>query len=110
MDNVLFAIKMNASMLSVQTIHDHIGKFVSLPDSWGSKNYIFEFVAAINEVVADDIFTELRASLSHTVVVDESTDIALHKVLVLYFKYRSPNSLVYKTVLGGIIQLTACHV
>ena len=109
MDNVLLAINMNTSMLSVQTIHDHIGKFVSLPDSWRSKNYTFEFVAAINEVVADEIFTELRASLFHTLIVDESTDIAVHKVLVLYFKYRSPNSLVYKTVFGGIIQLTACH-
>ena len=109
MDNVLLAINMNTSMLSVQTIHDHIGKFVSPPDSWRSKNYTFEFVAAINEVVADEIFTKLRASLFHTLIVDESTDIAVHKVLVLYFKYRSPNSLVYKTVFGGIIQLTACH-
>ena len=96
-------------MLSVQTIHGHIGKYVSLPDSWRSKNYAFEFVAAINEVVADDIFTELRVSLFHTLIVNESTDIAVHKVLVLYFKYRSPDSLGYKTVLGGIIQLTACH-
>ena len=109
MDNVLLAISMNALMHSVQTIHDHMGKYVLLPDSWRSKNYAFEFGAAINEVVADEIFTELRASLFHTLIVDESTDIAVHKVLVLYFKYRSPNSLVYKTVYGGIIQLTACH-
>jgi len=54
MDNVLLAINMNASMLSVQTIHGHIGLFVSLPDSWRSKNYSFEFVAAIHEVVADE--------------------------------------------------------
>ena len=109
MDNVLLAIKMNALMLSVQTIDDHIGKFVSLPDSRRNKNYTFELVAAINQVVADDIFIELRASLFHTLIVDESTDIALHNALVLYFKYRSPNSLVYKTVFDGIIQLTACH-
>ena len=51
MDNVLLAININTSMLSVQTIHDHIGKFVSLPDSWRSKNYTFEFVAAINELL-----------------------------------------------------------
>ena len=108
-DNVLLAINMNASMLSVQTIHDHIGKNVSLTDSWRSKNYAFEFVAAINKVVADEIFTKLRASLFHTLIVDESTDIAVHKVLVLYFKYCSPNSLVYKTVFGGIIQLLECH-
>jgi len=75
MDNVLLAISTNASMLSVQTIHDHIGKFVSLPDSWRTKNYTFEFVAAINEAVADELFTELRASLFHKLIVDESTDI-----------------------------------
>ena len=69
----------------------------------------FEFVAATNEVVADHIFTKLRASLFHTLIVDESNDIAVHKVLVLYFKYRFPNLLIYKTVFGGIIQLTACH-
>ena len=33
MDNIFLAIKMNALMLSVQTIHDHIQKFVSLPDN-----------------------------------------------------------------------------
>ena len=109
MDNVLLDIKMNALMMSVQTIHDHITKFVSLLDSWRNKNYTFELVAAINQVVADDIFIELRASLFHAPIVDESTDIALHNALVLYFKYRSPNPLVYKTVFDGIIQLTACH-
>ena len=30
-------------------------------------------------------------------------------MLVLYFKYGSPNSLLYKTVLEEIIQLTACN-
>lgn len=39
MDNVLLAIKMNASMLSVQMIHDHLAKYITLPDSWRSKNY-----------------------------------------------------------------------
>ena len=107
--NVLLAIIMNASMLCVKTIHDHIGKYISLPDSWRSKNYRFEFVTAINKVVPNKIFTKLRASLFHTLIVDESTDIVVHKVLVLYFKYRSPNSLVYKTMFGGIIQLTECH-
>ena len=83
MNDVLLAINMNAAMLSVQTIHDHIGKYVSLPDSWRSKNYAFEFVAAINKVVADDIFTELSVSLFHTLIVDESTDIAAYKVVLL---------------------------
>ena len=109
MDNVLLAINMNASMLSVQKIHDHIGKYVTLPDSWRSKNYAFEFVEAINEVVADDILKELRESSLHTLIVDESTDISVHKMLILYFKYRSPNSSNYKTVFGGIVQLTACN-
>ena len=76
-DNVL-AINMNASILPVQTIHDHVGKYVSLPDSWSSNNYAFEFVAAINEVVTCNIFIELRVSLFHTLIVVESTNIAVH--------------------------------
>ena len=48
-DNTLLAIKMNASMLSVQQIHDHMAKYVSIPEGWRSKNYGFEFVNSINE-------------------------------------------------------------
>lgn len=33
-DNVLLAVNMNVSMLSVKDIHDHIGKYVSIPESW----------------------------------------------------------------------------
>ena len=36
-DNILLAIKMNASMLSAQQIHDHMAKYVSIPESWQSK-------------------------------------------------------------------------
>jgi hypothetical protein len=64
MDNVLLAIRMNASMLSVQLIHNHMGKYVSIPDIWRSKNYAFEFVEAINEVVVKNILTELPAASS----------------------------------------------
>ena len=95
-------------MLSVQLIHNHMGKYVSIPDSWRSKNYAFEFVEAINEVVVQNILKELRAASIHTLIVDESTDITVHKMLILYFKFRPVNSLFYKTVFGGIIQLSAC--
>lgn len=44
----------------------------------------------------------------HTLIVDESTDITVHKMLVLYIKYREENDVNYKTVFAGIIQLTAC--
>ncbi|CAF91361.1 unnamed protein product [Tetraodon nigroviridis] len=43
-DDILLAINMNVSMLSVQQIHDHMAKYVSIPESWRSKNYAFEFV------------------------------------------------------------------
>lgn len=36
-DNVLLAIKRNVSM----TLRDPIGKYVSNPESWSSKNYDF---------------------------------------------------------------------
>ncbi len=45
-NNILLSIKMNASMLSVQQIHDHMAKYMSILESWRSKNYAFEFVSA----------------------------------------------------------------
>lgn len=40
---------MNASMLPVEQIHDHMAKYVSITDSRRNKNYAFEFVNSINE-------------------------------------------------------------
>lgn len=107
-DNILLAIKMNASMLSVQQIHDHMAKYASIPESWRSKNYAFEFVNSINEIVQNETMCNVKNAPWHTLIVDESTDITVHKMLVIYIKYREENDVNYKTVFGGIIQLTAC--
>lgn len=107
-DNILLAIKMNASMLSVTQIHDHMAKYVSIPESWRSKNYAFEFVNSINEIVQSETMCSVQSAPWHTLIVDESTDISVHKMLVLYIKYREENDVNYKTVFGGIIQLTGC--
>lgn len=53
-DKVLLAIKMNASMLPVQQTHNHVAKYVSLPERWRSKNDAFEFVNSINETVQNE--------------------------------------------------------
>lgn len=107
-DNVLLAISMNSSMLSVQDIHDHMAKYVSIPESWRSKNYAFEFVECINEVVQQEIISDLRNASYHTLIADESTDISVTKMLILYTKFRPLNDLNYKTVFAGILKLTAC--
>ncbi|KAK0053620.1 E3 SUMO-protein ligase [Biomphalaria pfeifferi] len=62
--NVLLAIKINSSMLSVQDIHDHVGKYVKIPESWRSKNYAFEFSECVNSVVKTEMFTEIRMQLT----------------------------------------------
>ena len=50
---------MNASMLSVTDIHDHMAKYLKLPDSWRSKNYAFEFVECIDSVVKEICMQEI---------------------------------------------------
>jgi hypothetical protein len=50
-DNVILAIKINASMLSIQDIHDRLAKYTTIPESWCTKNYAFEFVECINSVI-----------------------------------------------------------
>lgn len=81
-DNVLLGLSMNASMLSVMDIHDHMAKYVKLPDSWRSKNYAFEFVECIDTVVREKCMKEIRESEFHTLIVDESTDISVTKILI----------------------------
>ncbi|XP_078520370.1 E3 SUMO-protein ligase KIAA1586-like [Lissotriton helveticus] len=108
-NNVLLAVKMNTSMLSVQDIHDHLALYVKIPDSWRSKNYAFEFLEAINSVIHCEAMTELRQALYHTLIIDESTDISVSKMLILYFKFRPVTSTEHKTQFGGIVKLTSCN-
>lgn len=49
MDNILLTIEMNVSMLSVQQNHDHMAKYVTIPESWQRRNYAFEFVNYIEQ-------------------------------------------------------------
>ena len=107
-DSVVLAIKMNASMLSVQEINDHMAKYVEIPQTWRSKNYAFEFVDSINHVIQNDMNDELRKSTFHTLIADESTDISVQKMLILYAKFRPADTFVYKTVFVGILKLTGC--
>ncbi|XP_040294715.1 zinc finger protein 862-like [Bufo bufo] len=99
---------MNASMHSVQDIHDHMAKYLAIPQSWRGKNYAFEFVECINETVQAEMMAELRSATFHTLVVDESTDISVSKMLILYAKFRPFNTDVYKTIFAGITKLTSC--
>jgi hypothetical protein len=55
-DNVIIAMKMNASMLSIQDIHDNLAKNTTIPESWCSKNHAFEFLKCINSVTEKTAF------------------------------------------------------
>ena len=108
-DNVILAIKLNASMLSVQDIHEHVAKYVEIPENWRSKNYAFEFVECISFVLKTELMSELRKSAFHTLIIDESTDISVQKMLIVYFKYRPKQEIVSKTIFGGIVNLSQCN-
>ena len=97
----LLAIKMNASMLSVQQIHDHMARYVSIPEGWRNKNYAFEFVNSINEIVQNETICNVKNAPWHTLIVDESTDITVHKMPVLYIKYREENDSTIKLCLAA---------
>ena len=107
-DNVILGIQINASMLSMQVIHEHMAKYVTIPESWRSKNYAYEFVECINSVVKKEFMNELRKSRFHSLTIDESTDISVQKLLIVYMKYRPEGEFVYRTEFSGILKLTAC--
>lgn len=66
LDNVLLAISMNAVILTVQDKHDHMVKYVKIPESWRSKSYAWEFVECIDAVVKEIILHEIQESEFHT--------------------------------------------
>lgn len=72
---------MNLLMMSAQQIHNHMAKYVTLPESWWSKNYSFEFVNSINERVENEMMCNVKNAPWYrpTLIVDESTDISVHK-------------------------------
>lgn len=56
-------------MLSVQQIHDHMAKYMSIPES------------SINE---NETMCKVKNAPWHTLIVDESTGITVQKMLVIY--------------------------
>src|SRR6218665_1734887 len=89
-------------------IYIYMAKYTDLPESWRSKNYAFEFVESINMVVKTKMLNEIKNAEFHTLIADESTDVSVTKMLILYIKFRPTGNTVYKTVFAGIIQLQAC--
>lgn len=73
-----------------------------------SKNYGFEFVECINAVVQKETMRDLCNASCHTLIADESTDVSVTKMLILYAKFRPSNAAIYKTVFVGILQLRTC--
>ena len=104
-DTVILAIEMNASMLSVQDIHERVAKYIEIPENWRSTNYAFEFVECISFVLKPELMIELRKSAFHSLIIDESTDICVQKMMIVYFKYLPETEIVCKTIFGGIVKL-----
>lgn len=61
---------------------------MALPKTHRGKNYGWEFVEALNKVVEEEVLDELKKATHFCLLVDESTDVAMTKHLVLYVNYR----------------------
>lgn len=106
-DNVILAIKINASMNSIENINKHMSKYIpSIPENWRGKNYAFEFVECISSMIQNIHLNEIRVANYHCLIIDESTDISITKLLVIYIKYCYEG--VFKTVFVAIRKLTEC--
>ena len=99
-DSILLVIKINYPLLSVQYINEFKKKHVKLPDSWGSKNYAFEFLVTINLVVENDMFKQIFSANFLTLAINESPNIIVNKCFVLYIKHRPKDCNEYKAYLA----------
>ena len=68
----------------------------------------FQFLDSINHVIQNDMNDELCKSTFHRLIADESTDISVQKMLILYAKFRPADTSVYKTAFVGILKWTGC--
>jgi hypothetical protein len=72
-DDVILAIKITASMLSVQDLYDHLAKYATIPKCLYSKNYTFEITEHVYYVIEKQLLNGLHKSQFHTLTVDKST-------------------------------------
>ncbi|XP_055503850.1 uncharacterized protein LOC129704624 isoform X2 [Leucoraja erinacea] len=86
--NVLWLIKEQLPISKAKSLHRLIESHgVSLGRRHRSKNYSWQFVAALNEPVEAENLLALKQARVHSLIVDESSDIATEKHLMMYTKY-----------------------
>uniref|UniRef100_A0A4W3K064 Uncharacterized LOC103176722 n=1 Tax=Callorhinchus milii TaxID=7868 RepID=A0A4W3K064_CALMI len=71
---------------------------VSLGRRHRSKNYSWQFVAALNEPVEAENLRALKQARVHSLVVDESTEFATEKHLLMYTKFLAKTELQVKFI------------
>ena len=50
--------------------------------------------------------SELRKSAFHTLIIDNSTNISVQKMVIIYFRYRAETEIVSKTIFERIVKLS----
>ncbi|XP_072438906.1 zinc finger protein 862-like isoform X2 [Chiloscyllium punctatum] len=86
--NVLWLIKEQLPISKAKSLHRLIESHgVSLGRRHRSKNYSWQFVAALNEPVEAENLIALKQARVHSLVVDESSDITTEKHLMMYTKF-----------------------
>jgi hypothetical protein len=74
-----------------------------VPDSWCSKNYASEFADCIIFIIQKQFMNKLRKLSVHSLVLNESTENPLSKILILYIYIRPESEAVCKTVFARIL-------
>jgi hypothetical protein len=63
----VFTIKMDVPVLSMQDIHNHAAKYVTVPDGCRlSRNHAFEFLECISFIMQKQFMDKLRRSSFHS--------------------------------------------
>ncbi|XP_067907423.1 uncharacterized protein [Heterodontus francisci] len=97
--NVLWLIKEQLPISKAKSLHRLIESHcVSLGRRHRSKNYSWQFVAALNEPVEAENLMALKQARVHSLIVDESSDIATEKHLMMYTKFLAKTELQVKFI------------
>ena len=92
-----------------KTIHDQFRKYIRYQPAGEVRTMHLSLLRQLMKLLQTIYLPNYVYPYSIHLSLMKALILQYKSVLVLCFKYRSPNSLVYKTVFGGITQLTVCH-
>jgi hypothetical protein len=77
-NNVVLSIKINLSLLSLQSNRFHMAKYLKIPEAWRCKFNAYGFMEWVGFTILKGFVAELQETSFNSLTIDESTHISTY--------------------------------